>query len=188
VRTQKTSPDLFELSRAIPRRFIRSIDKGGRQSSYVPHWVVEQILLATVGPFSWELTRVLRGPVPATTTGSPPKVREWPALSNAVVGAVYRLTAMVDGVMVPIEETGSCDAGAYEDNDGERLKKAASDALKRCAMRLGVGIHLWCKTTDEFFLPTVLRAGEPEKQTEEAPAVGVEHDEEDDPTRPFEVS
>jgi len=34
------------------------------------------------------------------------------------------------------------------------MKDAVSDAVKRCAMALGVGLHLWSQinNTDEYFL------------------------------------
>ena len=38
--------------------------------------------------------------------------------------------------------------------NGARMKDAMSDAIKRCAMALGVGLHLWSqmKGKDEYFL------------------------------------
>ena len=39
-------------------------------------------------------------------------------------------------------------------NNGSNLKNAASDALKRCAMRLGVGLHLWSQ--DNYYLDRAL--------------------------------
>jgi hypothetical protein len=41
-----------------------------------------------------------------------------------------------------------------KDGDGERLKHAASDALKRCAMRLGLGLHIWAQGS--YFLDKAL--------------------------------
>lgn len=150
-----TSPQLYELSRVIPAKFIKAPPKG-KYGSYVPHWVIEQVLLVTVGPFDFTIAKVLRGRVPAHIDADTGEVKH-PALEDAVVGVISRIAVVVDGRPVVIEEAGSCEAGAYEWNDAERLKKATSDGLKRCAMRLGVGLHLWCKSPDEYFLPTILR-------------------------------
>jgi hypothetical protein len=41
------------------------------------------------------------------------------------------------------------------------LKDAASDAFKRCAMRVGVGLHLWTKE-GEYFLYNLTKS-DPQK-------------------------
>lgn len=148
MRTKTGSPELYGLTKPINPRFIEK-PPAGKYGSYVPHFVISQIILATVGPYDWRLVEILRGRVPAFTTS---KGVDYPELENAVVGCIYRMTLQIDGREVTIEETGSADQEAFDDNDGERLKKASSDALKRCAMRLGVGIHLWCKRDDQFFV------------------------------------
>lgn len=185
---------LADLARPIPKRLIEPAPKG-RRGSYVPHFVITQALLAVVGPFDFEITQILRGQVAAIiddTTG-----KKHPALENVVVGVVCRLTVMIDGRRVSVEEAGSVVAGGWEPNDGERLKKATSDAVKRCGMRLGLGIHLWCKRPDQFFLPGYLAehggeaTGTDAASVEQAEAVtGVEDDDEkvyddDNPARPF---
>ena len=174
---------LVELVRPIPKRLIEEAPFG-KQGSYVPHFVIAQALLATVGPYDWQLVEVLRGPVPEHQQMSKDKktvVKVWPALPSAIVGAVFRLTVTVDGQRITVEEAGSCDAAAFEINDGERLKKAASDALKRCAMRLGVAIHLWCKRPDQFFVHRLLSGEDAEKH--EA-VVGVEGQDEEPVAEP----
>ena len=59
-----------------------------------------------------------------------------------VSGAVFRMTLEIDGRSVRIEEVGSIQQAGNK-NNGDRMKDAASDALKRCAMRAGLGLHLW---------------------------------------------
>jgi hypothetical protein len=47
-------------------------------------------------------------------------------------------------------------------DSGELLKEGISDALKRCAMRLGLGLHLWAfdsaKKQDNYYLHDTLEA------------------------------
>ena len=168
-------PQLYELTRHIPARLIEQAPQG-KTGSYVPHVVINQAILSTCGPFDWELVEALRSDVPGVTTKNG---KDWPTLINAVVGAVYRMTVTVDGQRVVIEEAGSCEAGPWETNDGERLKKAASDALKRCAMRLGVAIHLWCKRDDQWFVNRILNGNE--EPVDGPVLVGVEGDDEASP-------
>ena len=40
------------------------------------------------------------------------------------------------------------------DPTGEKLKKMESDAFKRCASKLGVGLHLWAQ--EQYFLDVQL--------------------------------
>jgi hypothetical protein len=105
------------------------------------------VLLGVVGPFSFELVQVIRGDV----AGSPPdpkgrsrRAKEGtPALHDVIVGGVWRLTVQIDGRVVRIEEAGDVEDPHNWRSDGQRLKQAASDAIKRCAMRTGLGLHLW---------------------------------------------
>ena len=128
----------------VPEKFVQEAPKFGK---YVPHYVIVQWLLATVGPFDWELVEVLRG----DSRGTVKQVDI--DLHNVIVGVVYRLTVVVDGHRVMVEEVGEVDAYT-KTGDGARLKHCTSDALKRCAMRLGIAIQLWCEAaSDEHFLP-----------------------------------
>ena len=154
----RTSPlrDLVELARPFPAGFIER--KDGKD--YVPHHVVTQRLLSVVGPFDFELVEILRGDVPAIPPdphGRSPRARAGaPALRNVVVGGVWRLTCEIDGRRVRIEEIGDVGEPHNWPHDGARLKDAASDALKRCAMRLGLGLHLWAQ--EQYFLDRQLAA------------------------------
>jgi len=143
---------LERLARPFPARLIHSNPSGG--GSYVKHSVVTEKLLAVVGPFDFELVEVIRGDVegtPANSTGTSARAkRGTPALVGCVVGAVCRLSVDVDGRRTRVEEVGDCESPHNWPHDGARLKDAMSDALKRCAMRLGVTLHLW--SGDEFTL------------------------------------
>lgn len=126
---------LTQLVKPFPAKYIK--DNQGR-GSYVSHDVVTQKLLGVVGPFDFEVREVLRGD---TKDGK---------CVNVVVGVVCRLTLEVDGRRVSVEDVGDCEIPSNWPHDGARMKDAVSDAIKRCAMRIGVGLHLW--SGQEFFL------------------------------------
>ncbi len=148
--------DLSQLARRFPEGFIERKDG----IDYVAHHVVTQRLLSIVGPFDFELVEIIRGDVAAATPDPNGRIRRaragTPALRNVVVGGVWRLTCEVDGHRVRIEEVGDVGDVHNWPHDGARLKDAASDALKRCAMRLGLGLHLWAQ--EHYFLDRQLRA------------------------------
>jgi hypothetical protein len=135
---------LAQLARPFPRELVER-DPGG--NSYVAHENVTQWLLGIVGPFDFELREVIRGDVP----GAPPdpqgrsrRAKEGtPDLRQVIVGGVWRLRLQIDGRDVVIEEVGDVEDPHNWRHDGMRLKQAASDAIKRCAMRAGLGLHLW---------------------------------------------
>lgn len=156
---------LARLARPFPDKYVHGNPSGG--GSYVTHSVVNEKLLAVLGPFGWELVRIVRGRVEPIGKR---KERGEPALEDAVVGAVCRLSAVVDGDAVCVEEVGDCEQPHNWPHDGARLKDAMSDALKRCAMRLGVGLHLWSQ--GEFSLYQQLVADSPVRGEEGASAPG----------------
>ena len=121
----------------------------GKFGEYVKHSDVNQRLLSEVGFFDFEIVEIVRGYAPAIGTGE-----KWPARENAVVGVTARLTITDRNQrMHSVTETGSEDNPAMH-HDGESLKNATSDAFKRCAMRLGLGLHLW--SPDSYFLAAQL--------------------------------
>jgi hypothetical protein len=142
--------DLTQLARPFPPGFIERKDG----TDYVAHHVVTQRLLSVVGPFDFELVEIIRGDVAEVApipNGKSRRARSGtPALHNIAVGGVWRLTCEVDGRRVRIEEVGDVGDVHNWPHDGARLKDAASDALKRCAMRLGLGLHLWAQ--EHYFL------------------------------------
>lgn len=148
--------DLAKLAKPFASRLIHSNPSGGGQ--YVKHSVVNEKLLAVLGSFDFEMVQIVRGFVPGRApnpNGSSRRAKEGtPDLPDAVVGAVCRLRLVIDGRNVTVEEAGDCEEPHNWPHDGARLKDAMSDAFKRCAMRLGVGLHLWSQ--DEFFLFDVL--------------------------------
>jgi len=152
---------LLALTKPFANHLVHTNPSGG--GSYVSHSAVNEKLLAIVGPFTYEIADVIRGHVPGITAnpqGSSKRAKEGrPALDNAVVGVVGRLTCRVDGQVVTIEEAGDCEDPHNWPHDGPRLKDASSDAFKRCAMRLGVGLHMWSQYQgkSEFFVHDYLK-------------------------------
>ncbi len=134
---------LARLARKFPKGLIHENPGGGGRGHYVSHSVVNEKLLAVVGPFSYEVRQVFRG-----------RVKGKDDLGDVVVGCTAALTVTVDGQQVTVEEVGDCENPGNWPHDGARMKDAASDAFKRCAMRLGVGLHLWSQ--GEFSLDVQL--------------------------------
>lgn len=143
---------LTKLLHPFSARFVRTNPSGG--GSYVTHSVVEQRLLEVLGPVDFTLVEIIRGevgPIPPNPNGKSARAKAGrPAIPSAIVGAVARMAATVDGQRVTVEEAGDCEEPHNWPHDGARMKDAMSDAYKRCAMRLGVGLHLWAQ--DEFYL------------------------------------
>lgn len=113
---------LRELARPFPDSQIEQ-KPGSFAASYVAHHVVEQRLVSILGA------------IPKQTL-----VRE--IYDGAeLTGVVLRLECEVDGRPVCVEEAGDAEGGGK--TNGERLKNATSDAYKRAAMRMTLGLHLW---------------------------------------------
>lgn len=127
------SEQLYELSRPFPQQLVKQ-KPGKFAASYVEHSVISQRLLEVVGPHSFEVKQFITNP------------------DGVVTGCLATLTCMVDGVEVRITEVG--DVEHPGNNNGSSGKSASSDALKRCAMRLGVGLHLW--SGDNYYLDKAL--------------------------------
>lgn len=118
---------MTEMVQRFPDHLIKS--KAGHD--YVEHAVVRQRLIHIFG--------------------APPKIEILRELYDGekLTGIVMRLT--VPG-FEPVEDTGECDNPQSKTN-GARAKDASSDAIKRCAMALGVGLHLWAQ--ENYYLDTL---------------------------------
>ena len=125
---------LYELARPFPEQLISKKPGGKFQADYVNHAVVTARLLEILGPYQWEIAKVITN------------------ADGIAVGCVGRLTVTVDGVPAVIEEVG--DVERVGDNSASNLKSASSDAFKRACMRLGLGLHLWAG--DGYFLDRAL--------------------------------
>lgn len=127
------SEQLYELARPFPQQLIKQ-KPGKFAASYVEHSVISQRLLEVVGPHDFAVERIVTNP------------------DGVVVGCTATLNAVVDGRPVQVTEVGDVEHPGT--NNASNLKNAASDALKRCAMRLGVGLHLWSQ--DNYYLDKAL--------------------------------
>jgi hypothetical protein len=156
--------ELRELARPFPQGFVERKDG----QDYVAHHVVNQRLLHVVGPFDFELVEIIRGDIAAVAPDPQGRSRRakagTSALRNVIVGGVWRLTVTVDDRIVMVEEVGDVGDVHNWPHDGARLKDAASDAIKRCAMRLGLGLHLWAQ--EHYFLDRQLAKPEDGGQAE----------------------
>jgi hypothetical protein len=121
---------LYELSRQFPDEWVKKAPKG-KFGNYIPHSVITQRLLEICGPFNWEVIELIRE-----------------EKSGKVVGCFGKLTVEIDGKMVTVTAIG--DVENDQGNDGTNAKHAESDAFKRCAMKIGLGLHLWAG--DEYYL------------------------------------
>lgn len=124
---------LYELARPFPPELIEQ-KPGKFAASYVSHAVVNARLLEICGPFQWSVPRIIQNP------------------DGTVVGCMGRLEVVVDDRPVIIEEVG--DVERPSGNAASDLKAASSDAFKRAAMRLGLGLHLWAG--ERYFLDRAL--------------------------------
>lgn len=161
---------LTQLARPFPSNLVHTNPSGG--GSYVAHDVVVQRLLQIVGPYSFRVVEVIRGHVPAIApnpNGKSNRAKEGrPALEGAVVGVVAELAVSIDGREVVVQDAGDCEDPHNWPHDGARMKDAVSDAIKRCAMRLGCGVHLWAQ--GDFYLYDALTRAEAEAEEQQGPA------------------
>jgi len=161
---------LTSLSQPFPAKFVKANPSGG--GTYVGHDVVTQRLLSILGPFDFDCKQLIRGYVAGREPnphGKSARARSGlPPLENAVVGALCTLTVTIDGKTVSITEVGDCEEPHNWPHDGARTKDALSDAIKRCAMRIGLGLHLWSQ--DLYVLDGVLARREQQENGEDAGA------------------
>ena len=132
---------LYELSRQFPEEWIKPAPKG-KFGNYIPHSVITQRLLEVCGPFNWEVVQLIRQ-----------------ENSGKVVGCFGKLTTQIDGKSVTITSIG--DVEHDQGSDGMNAKHAESDAFKRCAMKVGLGLHLWAG--EEYYLDKKLSEAEGKK-------------------------
>ncbi len=138
---------LYELSRVFPDKFIHKNPTGF--GDYIQHSVIRQRLLSVVGAYSQEVKHIIREKL----TDKQGKEIE------VITGVILALTVEIEGELVTVEEAGDVEQPFNWRTDGARLKDAVSDAVKRCAMAMGVGLHLWAQfdNQSEYFLDEQLK-------------------------------
>jgi len=140
---------LSKLATPFPQKFIKT-KPGKFAADYVPHGIYNQFLLGMVGPFDFSIDTIIRD------------------ADGTATGILCTLTVDIDGRTTTIQEVGECENPGNWKTDGARVKTCASDGLKRCAMRLGLGLHLW-HTKDKdgnvmsYVLSDILEEREKEK-------------------------
>lgn len=143
-----------KLAQPFPKKFVQQAPQG-KNGEFINHAVVNQRLLQVVGPFDFHIVREIYN-------------------DKTLTGVVGALILTIDGVRYRIEEVGNIEltekrdgSGLVDLDNGQRLKKASSDAFKRCAMRFGVGLDLWSK--GQYFLYDKLKEAEEGDEDGEIP-------------------
>lgn len=124
---------LKALIKNFPKEVVKDAPKG-KFGKYVPHHIVTQRLVDVI-PGGYDFT-----------------YEEVRGKDNAIVGAKCKL--YIKDLDQTIEEVGDVDIHALERNtESEVLKLAVSDGIKRCCMRIGLGLELWTGgiTEEEFY-------------------------------------
>jgi len=124
---------LHELSRRFPDKYIHKNPSG--YGDYIQHSVIRQRLLTVLGAYSTDIVEILYD-------------------EGIITGVILKLSCVVDGIEISVVEAGDVENPSNWKTNGARMKDAMSDAIKRCAMALGVGLHLWSQIgdEDEYFL------------------------------------
>jgi len=124
---------LHELSRRFPDKFIHKNPSGF--GDYIQHSVIRQRLLTVLGAYSTDIVETLYD-------------------DGIITGVILKLSCVIDGKEISVVEAGDVENPSNWKTNSARMKDAMSDAIKRCAMALGVGLHLWSQIDgeDEYFL------------------------------------
>ncbi len=140
---------LRQLVEPFPKAMVRA-PAPGKFGNYVPHNDYVQRALSIIGAHDFALNDLIRGyAAEIISKDRDGKVKNtWPERFDAVVGVTATLVVMIDGVHHEVTEVGTEDNPAMH-HDAINAKNALSDAYKRCWMRLGLGLHLWC---DSYWL------------------------------------
>ena len=133
---------LHELSRPFPQKYIHKNPTGF--GDYIQHSVIRQRLLSVLGPYEQKVVQILREEMP----------NKKGAMQTVITGVVLEMTFNINGRDVSVQEVGDVEHPFNWATEGARMKDAVSDAVKRCAMAIGCGLHLWARfeNKSEYFL------------------------------------
>ncbi len=110
---------LKQLAQKTDRRFVKQVDKGFGNIDYVPHYQTIQMLLRYLDrPFNWTVSE----PYDSGDEREP-------------IGITGSLMLEIDNHVVEVDGVGQ----------GRDAKNAESDAIKRAAMKVGLGLDLWAQ-------------------------------------------
>ena len=149
---------LQELSKPFPQKYIHKNPTGFGE--YIQHSVIRQRLLSVLGPFEQKIVQILKEEM----TDKQGKTK------TVTTGVVLEMTFNIAGREVSVQEIGDVEQPFNWKTEGARMKDAVSDAVKRCAMAIGCGLHLWAQFEgkSEYFLDQQLakELGGEEESTE----------------------
>lgn len=123
---------LYQLSRKFPDKYVGK--KGDRGDLYVNHAIIKQRLIEVCGGYDFRV------------------VREIYDDGGTLTGCLGELTVYIDGEKRVVQDYG--DVEHNQNNNGANAKHCSSDAFKRCASHLGLGLHVWIN--NQYFLERVL--------------------------------
>lgn len=133
------------LSKKWNDKFVKKLPVSYKKEgiAYVEHTQVTQRLIAIIPDVNMEIKEMLYDNFTNPNTGEEKSI---------LTGIVYKISGTIDNEFRIVEEIGMCDKPFYNPNpeknikiltNGERGKECLSDAIKRCGMRLGIGIELY---------------------------------------------
>ena len=133
---------LQELAKPFPQKYIHNNPTGFGE--YIQHSVIRQRLLSVLGPYEQRVIQVFKEEM----TDKQGK------LKTVTTGVVLEMTFNIGGRDVSVQEVGDVEQPFNWKTEGARMKDAVSDAVKRCAMAIGCGLHLWARHDgkSEYFL------------------------------------
>ena len=133
---------LQELAKPFPQKYIHNNPTG--YGEYIQHSVIRQRLLSVLGPFEQRVIQVFKEEM----TDKQGKTK------TVTTGVVLEMTFNIGGRDVSVQEVGDVEQPFNWKTEGARMKDAVSDAVKRCAMAIGCGLHLWARHDgkSEYFL------------------------------------
>ena len=133
---------LQELAKPFPQKYIHNNPTGFGE--YIQHSVIRQRLLSVLGPFEQRVIQVFKEEM----TDKQGKTK------TVTTGVVLEMTFNIAGRDVSVQEIGDVEQPFNWKTEGARMKDAVSDAVKRCAMAIGCGLHLWARHDgkSEYFL------------------------------------
>jgi len=133
---------LQELAKPFPQKYIHNNPTGFGE--YIQHSVIRQRLLSVLGPFEQRVVQVFKEEM----TDKQGKTK------TVTTGVVLEMTFNIAGRDISVQEVGDVEQPFNWKTEGARMKDAVSDAVKRCAMAIGCGLHLWARHDgkSEYFL------------------------------------
>ena len=126
---------LASLVKRFPTEFIKQVNKGSRTEDYIPFPTIAQRLLEVCGAYDWDFEIIYS--------------------ENVAVAVKGNLRVKIDNKVVCVSGAGT--PQNTKESVGEQIKKMESDAFKRAARNLGLGLHLWTGE-NPYWLESVLTA------------------------------